>query len=687
MLVTVALLLLTALPTALPAQQIDGRLLEAGSRRPVSGALVELRPVGGDTVLAETMSAEDGAFHLEAATPGRYRIHVERIGYGDWRSGPFSLRTGQTMARTFRVSVRPVDLGTLQVETETECRVRPEEGRQAARLWEEIRTALRLTEVGQRRSLFRFRVRAWTRELGPEAETVREERTWTRTATTLRPFMAMSSELLAEQGFVSGEIGRRQFYAPSARTLVSDAFLDTHCFEVVPGSEAGRPGQIGLRFRPAPDRSVPDVEGTLWVDRESAELRALEYRYVNVEPPAVQERAGGLLSFRRLPTGAWVVDRWHIRMPKLGRQEVRVFDETETRLRLTGLTETGRRVVTVRGEQGELIYDAERATVAGTVWDSTRSRPLEGAVVRLAGTGRADTTGPAGRFRIAGVGGSGAYRLYPDHPRYEALGLAPDTAAVELRPGRVAEQSFAVPSGVRPPRTGTVFGAVVEHRSTEPVSGVRVVLDDGALMQVTDSTGTFRFPEVPAGEHRIAVHHVGYRDWTDTVRVSPGDTAALRLQVSRRVVELEPMEVEVDRPEQARFFGEASRTYALEGPELGKVRKRTSTVAGLVRALDVPGLAVREERIKKDQPGPVGPIWKRRICVEVNRNDARTQGCSMVDVYIDGVQVAKPGIRLRSMDENVIQRVEFVPAVEAGARFGTGSSYGVLLIETRSGAR
>lgn len=775
---------------AVPAlgQRVDGRLVEAGSERPISGALVQLRAPAGGPSVAETMSGDDGSFRLETESSGRYRLHVERIGFRGWRSDPFTLSKGAAVSRVFRVSVQPVDLGTLEVEAETRCRVRPAEGRRAARLWNEVRTALQLTDVGQREGLLEFRVRAWQRELDPEGETIREERSRTRTANTLRPFMALSSDLLTEEGFVSGDDpGRRQFYAPSARTLVSDAFLDTHCLEFVPGEQAEGSARVGLRFRPAPGRDAPDVRGTLWVDRETAELRELEYRYVNVEPEAVEDRIGGRLRFRRLPSGTWFVEEWRIRTPKLARQKVRLFDESDIRIRLVGLTETGRRVVSVRREGGELVYDAERATLSGIVYDSTRARPLSGAVVRLAGTERADTTDAGGRYRIPGVG-RGTYRVYPEHARYGSLGVALDTTVVRLRPGRVVERTFAVPSwrsvlaslcaqsgggtlvgvardsasrrlrtgtvrlvdstsdsaqaiavrsldrgpgggfwfcGVQPgrrvelravafgrtvgrrsletpagndtarvdlrvrrPKTATLFGAVVRHGSSEPVDGVRVVLGAGTLRQVSDSAGTFRFRTVPPGEHRIDVRHVAYRDWTDTVRLAPGDTAALRLQVAKRVVELEPVEVDVDRPERARFFGEASRTYALEGDELDEARRRSTGVAELLRALEAPGLTVREERIEEDPPGPVeAPIRKRTVCVEVSRQSGRGAGCSMVDVYIDDVRVSNPARRLRAMDESVIGRVEFIPASQAGARYGTGSGLGVLVIETRNRGR
>lgn len=674
----------------LPAQAVQGRLIQASDGEPIAGALVQLRSVSGHEILEEVISGSDGAFHLKADSAGRVRVHVERIGYREWNSDTLEIGEGETVTRRFRVDVRPVDLGTLEVEADTRCRVRPEGGRRAARLWEEIRTALRLTRMGQRDGLLRFRVRAWERELDPDGERIQKQRTWTRSTSALRPFTAASAETLADDGFVQGEEpGSRRYYAPTARTLVSDPFLETHCLEVVTGEE-GRPG---LRFRPVPGRDLPDVRGTLWVDGETAELQRLEYRYVNVRSAGAGDRIGGRTSFRRLPSGEWIVDSWRIRMPEIARERVRLFDRTEMRLRLEGLKETGRRVVEIRSSEGELLFDLTRATVAGTVVDSTRRVPLEGAVVRVVGTERADTTDAGGRYRLSGLP-EGSYRVYPDHARYRALGLAPDTSTVALHRGRVAERDFGIPSAedtvaadleMGQPSSATVFGAVVRRGTSDPIGGVRVTVDGERFVQVTDSTGTFRFPDLGAGRHRVSVHHVGYRDWTDTFTVAAGDTAALRLQMSRQVVDLEPVEVNVERPEQARFFGEAARTYSLAGRELADVRRRSPSVAGVIRALDVPGLSVRENQIRRRLPS--GRYMRERVlCVERSRHAAR-RDCAMVDVYVDGAQVANPRERLRTMDESVIRRVEFVPAAQAGARFGTGSGQGVLLIETRDGDR
>ena len=73
---------------------------------------------------------------------------------------------------------------------------------------------------------------------------------------------------------------------------------------------------MGLAFAPPAARTLPDVEGTIWLDEGSSELRAVEFRFRGVsdrvrddEPP------GGELELARLPTGLWYIRRWSLRIP------------------------------------------------------------------------------------------------------------------------------------------------------------------------------------------------------------------------------------------------------------------------------------------------------------------------------------------------------------------------------------
>ncbi len=101
--------------------------------------------------------------------------------------------------------------------------------------------------------------------------------------------------------------------SPDVDVLLSESFAGTHYFHVEP-STTDRPQMVGVGFTSMLNRpDVSNIEGTLWVDRTSSELRSLEFRYTNLPPVAARTNAGGLVEFMRLSTGSWLV-RYHARL-------------------------------------------------------------------------------------------------------------------------------------------------------------------------------------------------------------------------------------------------------------------------------------------------------------------------------------------------------------------------------------
>jgi hypothetical protein len=99
--------------------------------------------------------------------------------------------------------------------------------------------------------------------------------------------------------------------------------------------DPGKPGKIGIEFEPVQGRTIGEIKGVLWVDQSTAELRELIFRYVNA---GLMERfrAGGFARFRRLPSGAWIVDDWALRAPVLEKSAGAFSD-----FKVTGFVEDG----------------------------------------------------------------------------------------------------------------------------------------------------------------------------------------------------------------------------------------------------------------------------------------------------------------------------------------------------------
>jgi len=317
---------------------VEGSLTDREDGSSIEGALVLLVDADGQAMTGR-LSDESGYFLLPVPEPGSYRLRAVRIGYATLLSDPFSVVEGDTAVVHLVASKEAIPLGGIEVEVVQRCRVRPEGGLAVVRVWEAVRKALTIQVWTDLEGLFRFEVSVFTRDLELGTRQIRsEDRSETEILDRV-PMQSLPAETLVEEGFVR-EVGSDsiEYLAPDAQVLLSNAFLNTHCLELT--ADPATPSLIGLGFAPQTDGEVPDVVGTLWVDRDTGELRFLEYRYTWVPFGQGLEQAGGRLEFEVLPSGAWIVRRWRILMPTVQRTGV-------NSARLVGFKEAGAQVISV----------------------------------------------------------------------------------------------------------------------------------------------------------------------------------------------------------------------------------------------------------------------------------------------------------------------------------------------------
>ena len=307
---SVTLLLLTA--PDLSAQAVRGRLLDALSAEPVAGALIVLVD-GEGTEVASTVTSARGTYVLRAPGAGRFRLRAERIGFQNSLSREVTLLASQTVTEELAASSTAIVLPVLSVESETECRVRPEEGEATYVLWEEARKALEVTD--QTAAAYRFDAVIYQRHVNLWGEALEQGDVEFVSFAGRHPWRSVSIEDLEEHGYAREAEEGTYFYGPDAAVLLSDPFLDTHCFRYRLGDE----GVVGLAFEPvhhSTDRA--DVEGVLWIDSETSRLRTLDFRYTGIEPPrhlGTGPGPYGQVVFDQLPGGGWIVRDWWIRTP------------------------------------------------------------------------------------------------------------------------------------------------------------------------------------------------------------------------------------------------------------------------------------------------------------------------------------------------------------------------------------
>jgi hypothetical protein len=269
------------------------------------------------------------------------------------------------------------------------------------------------------------------------------------------------------------------FFGPDAALLLSDVFVRDHCFSVVSGRRQ-QSTIVGLAFEPLRGRTIPDIAGVLWVERTSAELRRIDYRYTSLPHELLAERSEGKIEFARLPNARWIVSRWQIRTPRLAIiPDERVGDlSVGRRYEVIGYKEQGG-IVEVLGldsASSASSSSARRASVNGVAYDSLRGEPLVGVEVRLEGTLVRTTTDSTGYFRL-GSPFPGEYTLSFSHPRLTRLGLAPVRRVVQLTLESDARVNISVPS------IETLLNRCDRVGSSEPAASTRGLLLMGVVRQ------------------------------------------------------------------------------------------------------------------------------------------------------------------------------------------------------------
>jgi len=521
------------LSSAAFAQVVRGVVVDEGAGRGLPGVVVVLLDSAGKR-LAGVLADDDGRYAIRTTGPGRYAVRAERIGYRADAPTSIALSAGQTVELKLVTRPIPVVLGEVHVTAKSACVTGAADGRDVSAVWDETRKALFATDLTQQQELFSARVSRFVRTLDARSGRVTGYQVKEATAVTRSPFVSESAAWLSANGYVKEGSTETVYYAPDAAVLLSDEFLRDHCFRLRDG-EGKRNGLIGLAFEPVKGREKPEIAGTLWIDRKSAELRDLEYVYSRLPilpSSAKSDDFGGRMEFHRMPTGAWIVERWVIRMPMLvdkgplARDPVVIPGTAPSRperIQLAGIHEEGGEVLETVAHGARRELSTEVATVRGTVYDSTRMAPLQGARVFLDGTQFATQSSTDGSFLIEKVP-PGTYAVSVLHPRFDSLNVPAPSASIALKPNEESMAHLAGPSVAtilardcrtdeRSEGSATLRGHVRDGFTSGPAIDAQITLawrglqsrvgpptvTERTLSTRTDSAGRYAFCGLPDG--------------------------------------------------------------------------------------------------------------------------------------------------------------------------------------------
>lgn len=453
-------LLLAAAP--LQAQTVQVVVVEEQSGNAAASSLVSLLTPGGVRVI-QGLADQFGRVTLRAPTPGEYLVRGDRIGYVGRTIGPMMLSEGETAQLRLQLPMTRSVLPEVIVQSASKCTVAGVARQDINVVWEEARKALASTVLTGEQLRPVLRVVGHEREWDRRGRLVREDTAFVKRGTG-NPFYTLPVDTLIERGFSREESGHTMFYAPDAPLLLSDGFLETHCFSLAADEVDGR-RRIGLRFAPIPERTIPDIAGTLWLDPVENLLEEVEFEYVNSPPPWDTNRAGGEVRFARVAGLGWIVNAWTVRMPKVVALEQRPGDgrsrwsrgslvrvegverspkaaPVEVRFEQRGKVERSGRADPV--EAGGRVVTAVGGSILGEVFDSVTGLPLSGATVALEGSESVVRSDSVGHFAVnLGINGPVSVRI--THPRLEVFGV-PALHDLVVLPGDTTRIHVAIPS-------------------------------------------------------------------------------------------------------------------------------------------------------------------------------------------------------------------------------------------------
>jgi hypothetical protein len=720
------------LPASSRAQVARIHVTRATDQLPIAGAMVSLARVG-DTSAVARLTDTSGVTVLRASAPARYHVIARRIGYTP-ADTTISISGGVVDVILALIDARTV-LNPIVVEDKTSCVASRDAGQRVFQLWNAVRNALEINKLTESQELVRMEIEQYERDLTPNL-TERSKKTQRKQEATRQPFAAASPQFLETVGYVSR--GDLTYFAPDARTLLSDAFARSHCFSLVPAAKNEKK-LVGLAFAPTPERRQPDVSGILWLDASTLALDHLVFSYVNDPSPIQAAGSGGRVDFAQLRDGAWIIPRWYIRTPRLGqvRRANAALGRVEVTDTLLGFREAGAVAhVLARGEHPVLAASQE---VTSTKTDAASAVPLHTREPMCADSGPAgngitlygrvsDQAGvldPAVRLFVSwskpdlhvigkqvAAGQQGQLiEVQPDSEgRYalcslpvaqefrlelkkglakldEKIVVAPDTAArieTNLRAGSGTESST---HGVaRKTLLGTVL---VEGTVNEGVNDAEVIMAD--LRTRTDRQGHFRLDGIGRNSQTIHIRRVGFFEYEGKADLSAGDSLSARFFLRRMARKVDTIFVESTKPWMEEFESRRKRgsgSFLTRADLAKKEAKPLSEILADVSGLNVVRMAGGAAAVATRRTS--GSIIRADTALDAADRRRGARPACYTQVFLDGVRVFTPGdsqplFDVNSLNPSAIEAIEYYrSSAETPAKYSSPSaSCGTLLIWTR----
>ncbi|MBT8402691.1 MAG: carboxypeptidase-like regulatory domain-containing protein [Gemmatimonadetes bacterium] len=219
-------------------------------------------------------------------------------------------------------------------------------------------------------------------------------------------------------------------------------------------------------------------------------------------------------------------------------------------------------------------------------------------------------------------------------------------------------------------------GVVTDAASGEPIVDAILRIRGTDVSAASDEQGNFLLRAVPAGTWTLEVTHLRYGTQTHEIAVVAGLETRIEVRLAEDAIELEPLVVEAESATERERRSTGASFWEVSREEVEAAIGTSRNMGDLVQRT-IPGLRLRQQN--NFSRGEICLEFRAAASISIVNNRA----CNHPRVLIDGVPVADPGSLYASVPLGDIERIQMIPPGEASTRYGSGSLYGVLLIETR----
>lgn len=220
-----------------------------------------------------------------------------------------------------------------------------------------------------------------------------------------------------------------------------------------------------------------------------------------------------------------------------------------------------------------------------------------------------------------------------------------------------------------------VTGVVLDAETRAGIPDVVLRVEGTDVSAASDDGGRFVLRGLEPGEWVLHVRHLAYGDHEHALTLGPDVTVRLEVRLAAQAIELAPLLVEAET-----VLDRERRTTGVSFREITREEIQrsigTSRHLGDLIARSVPGMHLRQS----NQFSGFDVCLEFRSAASISIVNRRP--CNHPAVVVDGVRISNPQYLYGQIGLANLHRIQVIPPSEAGTRFGTGSLYGVVLIET-----